>query len=487
MQRYRLPRLHDLLFIALFAGCFALGARMLNTDSDLGRHLTLGGYILRSGHIPTQDILSYTRAGAARPPYEWLSQVLFAMAFRLLGLDGVVLLTAFVIAAAFSLVFLDAASRSGAPVFSLLLTAWAAAASSLHWITRPHVFSFLIFAVWVAMLDRVRRGERQPLWQFPLLMAVWANIHGGFVFGFLAFAAYLAGWLAELRRPAAGGWTGRKLLAVGVASLAASAVTPDLWHNWDAVLGNRSAYVLSRTAETMPLDPRLANTWGFLVLAALSGLLIALCIRRVAAAHVLLLAGLAATSFLMARNVPFFAIAAAPLCSAWLARSLSQVPPWAKVEEGFGNIDRSLQGFLWSGLAVVLACGVLVYHRSQVQAGFYSIDPARFPVDAANWLERHPPPAHMFNDFNWGGYLLLRTWPEQRVFVDSQSDFYGEAFIREYAAILDATPDWEAELAKYQVSWLIVPPAAPLAVEARRSPAWNVAYEDPVAIILVRR
>src|SRR5512143_200797 len=129
MQRYRLPRLQDLLFITVFVGGLVLGARMLNTDSDLGRHLTLGNYILQSGRIPAQDILSYTRAGDSRPPYEWLSQVLFAAAFRLLGFDGVVLLTSVVIAAAFSLVFQDAAKRSGAPLLSLLIVACAATAS----------------------------------------------------------------------------------------------------------------------------------------------------------------------------------------------------------------------------------------------------------------------------------------------------------------------------------------------------------------------
>ena len=487
MQRYRLPRLQDLLFITVFVGGLVLGARMLNTDSDLGRHLTLGNYILQSGRIPAQDILSYTRAGDSRPPYEWLSQVLFAAAFRLLGFDGVVLLTSVVIAAAFSLVFQDALKRSGGPLLSLLIVALAAAASSLHWLTRPHVFSFLFFAVWLAMLDRVRRAERQPLWQFPLLMALWANMHGSFVFGFLAYAAYLVAWLLGLRRPPAGGWTGRRLLLVGVTSLAASAATPDLWHNWDAVLGNRSAYVLSRTAETMPVNPALPNTWAFLFLVALSALLVLAHFRQLPPAHVILLAGLVVASFLMARNVPLFVIAAAPLCATWLACDLQRVLPWSKLEDGFGSIDRSLRGFLWSGFAVVLATGILLYHRSEARGNFYTLNPRVFPVHAADWLERNPLPGHMFNDFNWGGYLLFRTWPDQRVFVDSQSDFYGEPLIREYADILGATPGWEAELIKYQVSWLVVPPAAPLAVQARRSASWRVAYEDAVAIILVRR
>src|SRR5512135_1260982 len=143
MQRYLLPRLRDFVFILLLAGAMISGPRMLNTDSDLGRHLTLGDYILTSGRMPTQDILSSTRAGQSRPPYEWLAQVLFALSYRILNLDGVVLLTSTAIAAAFAVVYLDSVRRSNWPILAMFTTFWAAAASSLHWVSRPHVFTFL--------------------------------------------------------------------------------------------------------------------------------------------------------------------------------------------------------------------------------------------------------------------------------------------------------------------------------------------------------
>jgi hypothetical protein len=487
MQRYRLPRLHDLIFVVVFVGGFAVGMRMLNSDSDLGRHLALGGYILRSGHIPTQDILSYTRMGESRPPYEWLSQLLFAAAYRLLDLDGIVLLASLIIAAAFSVVFLDAAKRSGMPLVSLLITAWAAAASSLHWLTRPHVFSFLLFALWLSMLDRLRRDERQPLWQFPLVMLLWANMHGGFLFGFLALAAYAAGWLVEATRHSASGWTGRKLLLVGAMSLVASVLTPDLWHNWDAVLGNRSLYVLSRTVETMPLDPAQPHSWAFLLLFVLSAVLMLFRHRQVAAANAVLLVGLAVMGLLVARNVPFFVIAAAPLCSLWLAGILRPSRVWWELEDRLDHIDRSLGGLVWSVTAVAVGCILLGFHRSQAGATLYSYSPRLFPVAAVSWLQRNPLQGHMFNDFNWGGYLLLRMWPAEPVFIDSQSDFYGESFIRQYSAILQGAPGWDQELAGYGVNWMIIPPSTSLAMKARARSSWRIAYEDPVAIILVRR
>ncbi len=487
MQRYRLPRLHDLLFIIIFLGGFVVGTRMLNTDSDLGRHLTLGNYILRSGQIPTQDILSYTKAGAARPPYEWLAQVLFAAADRPLDLDGVVLLTALVIGAAFTVVFTDALHRSRAPLLSLIITAWAAEASSLHWLARPHVFTFLLFAIWLLMLERVRRGEHQPLWTFPLVMLVWANLHGGFVFGFLAFGAYLVGWLVGRQRHTDEGWTARKLVSVGLLSLAASIATPALGRNWEAVLGNRSAYVLSRTVETMPLNLAMPNTWPFLGLLILCALLLILRPRHVAAGHVVLLAGLAAMSMLMGRNVPLFAIAAAPLCSEWLAGLLQRFGYWLQVENNLERIDRSLRGFLWSGLSIVLAFGLLAVHRSTSRQSLYHISPRIFPVAAADWVEQHPQAGNMFNDFNWGGYLLFRLWPQQRVFIDSQSDFYGEALTAESVAIMRGGDGWQEDLDKHAVDWMLVPASSGLAQAAANSPAWTVLYRDDVSMVLRRK
>lgn len=487
MQHYLFPRLRDFLFIILLIGGIISGPRMINTDSDLGRNLTVGNYILTSHHVPTTDLLSFTRAGESRPPYEWLADVVFALAYRLLNLDGVVLLSSLVIAAAFAFVYSDAVHRSAAPILALVVTIWAALASSLHWLARPHVFSFLFFAIWVAMLDRLRRGEQQPIWQFPLLMLVWANTHGGFLFGFLAFAAYAAGWLFDFWRKQSDVQLGKSLLIVGGSSLITSVLTPDLWGNWTATLNNRSSFVLSRTVETMPLNLASFNAWPFLGLFALAIGLMILNRKRFVAAHGLLLAGFALMSFLMARNVPFFVISAAPICSFLLAPSTSKLSLWVKLEDGFSAIDHSLYGIFWSVLSVMIAVALFFYHLQGTGKTVFHWDPSVLPVSATSWLIQNPQPGHMFNDLNWGGYLILRVWPGQQVFVDSQTDFYGEPFLRQYVAILAGAPGWDAELRQYGVDWLLIPPSSPLADLARQSPRWKIAYQDSTAIILSRR
>jgi hypothetical protein len=104
-RRLLLPNLADVIFIAVFAGVIVLGPRLMNMDGDLGRHLTIGGYILDSAAIPTSDIFSHTMSEEHLTPHEWLAQVLFAVSYRLGGLDGVVLLCALFLAATFALLY----------------------------------------------------------------------------------------------------------------------------------------------------------------------------------------------------------------------------------------------------------------------------------------------------------------------------------------------------------------------------------------------
>lgn len=168
---------------------------MLSIDSDLGRHITLGNYILDHRVVPTRDLFSHTLTGESRPPYEWLSQVAFAISHRVMGLDGVILLTAILISVSILVVFRHSIHRSGSPLVALFVTLLAAAATSIHWLPRPHIFTFLLLAIWINELEKIRRTENANLFIFPSIMAVWANLHGGFIFGFLVLAAYAAGWL----------------------------------------------------------------------------------------------------------------------------------------------------------------------------------------------------------------------------------------------------------------------------------------------------
>jgi hypothetical protein len=156
---YLLPRISELFFLAIFLGVVMLGPRLFNIDGDLGRHITIGDYILDNRTIPTQDVFSHTMAGEPLTPHEWLAQVIFALAHRLLGLDGVVLFCALLIATTFTLCYRQCQQRSGLVLVSLGFAILAAATASLHWLARPHLFTLLFVVVWVGLLERMRQGD----------------------------------------------------------------------------------------------------------------------------------------------------------------------------------------------------------------------------------------------------------------------------------------------------------------------------------------
>jgi hypothetical protein len=482
MQKLK-PHISDIVFIAVLLLSLLSGQQMLNLDSDLGRHLAIGNYMLDERVIPTRDLLSHTRNGLSRPPYEWLAQILFALAHRLLGLDGVILLTSLIIALMFTLVYRYAYLRSGSALITMALTLIAIGASSIHWLPRPHVFTFPLLVVWIELLDRLARGEHIKPYVFVFIMLLWANLHGGFIFGILAWIAYLAGWLWETWRGKPEKRTGKKLLIIGTGSLVATSLTPDLWRNWEAVLNNRSAFILDRTVETMRPVLTDISILPHTLLLAVTILLFALNWKSLKANHFFLIAGLGVMSLLMARNIPLFAIAAVPILAEMIAGSLSRSKTWTRIERRFAGLSSSPGQSVWSLTVALAAIAFFINHNINNDRTIHRFDPTIFPMEAVDYIETNPQQGNMFNDFNWGGFLLHRLWPKYAVFVDSQSDFYGVGLMRKYDRIISANSDWQNLLETYHVDWVIVPVDSPLADEVESSSNWEIIHHDNVAVI----
>ena len=474
-----LPKLDDILFTALFVAVIGLGPRLLNQDGDLGRHLTIGEYILDRGIIPTRDLFSYTLAGAALTPHEWLSQVIFAGANRLGGLDGVVIFSALLIAITFTLVYRQCYQRSKIALVSLAWAIVGAAAASLHWIARPHLFTLLMTLLWIGELERIRLGEHLRWWVMPILMLLWANLHGGFLVGFVILGIYLISFQFSATS---------KMFTLGVISAMATLINPVGWRLWETSVGFlRNRYLVGHTAEYLPLDFHQASAWPFLMMIALSILFLGLSRDRKVFTHILLLAAWIVGGLYSARNVPLYAVISTPILaevSAGLIRRLPSLKVIVQLDERLVEVDRRLLGHAWPALAVLavaltLASGIrLDFSR---QGNHFS--PQVFPVNAVDWMEAHPIPGAGFNYFPWGGYLLYRIWPEQRVFIDGQTDFYGEQLTRQYEKAISLLPGWREVLQGNHVRWVLMPPESELARALQTEPGWITLYRDDTAMV----
>lgn len=475
---YFFPSLRDAFFIALILAVSVQGHMLLNADGDLGRHITIGNYIAENRSIPTTDVFSHTLYGERLIPHEWLVQWTFGIVHALAGLDGIVILVALLIAATFTLVYGEIKRRKVHFLFALAIAVISTFASSLHWLARPHVLTFLLLAAWTHLLaDRNSR-----IWYFPLIMLVWANAHGAFIAGFAVWIAHLAGWTWDYLHKQSDPVDGARLVIIGLTSFAVTLINPvgwDLWRTSTGYYGNE--FLVNSTVEYLSPNFHNWSTWPFLIMLAIC--LFGLGLRvRLQTYEAFLLIGWTVLSLYSARNIPLFGIVAAPFTASILQSVIPKSALLHKIDTSIDSVERNHKGFLLPLLAVILLYSVTVSQTGRNPA--HTFDPEKFPVHAVDWLEENPQDGEMFNNFIWGGYLLYRMFPEELVFIDGQTDFYGEALTREYTRVFTLGDGWQEILSKYNVSWVIVQSDKPLIPALQDELDWRIVYQDDTATIL---
>jgi hypothetical protein len=201
--------------------------------------------------------------------------------------------------------------------------------------------------------------------------------------------------------------------------------------------------------------------------------------------ELLLLSGWTLLSLYMARNIPLYAIITAPYLGVLLQPVLGGFGRLQKINEALTNVEINLKGFVFPALAIILVTFSFMsgVRFDSAQRGNVH-DASRFPVEAVDWLEDNPQKGNMFNEFIWGGYLLYRLWPDQTIYMDGTTDFYGEAFTREYASVVSLQDGWQDILAKYDVSWAILPSDRPLIAELKDVLGWQIIYTDSTTTII---
>ena len=152
-----LPSLADILFISVLAGALVgLQGRLLGYDGDAGWNLRIGSYILVHG-VPRTEFMLSTTYGQPTVYFEWLAQVVFGLALRLGGLNGVVALAAAFVALVTTLLFVAMRQRGIPLALALALTCTAAVLTTSAWTARAQHFSLLLTLLWSEAIWRYWR------------------------------------------------------------------------------------------------------------------------------------------------------------------------------------------------------------------------------------------------------------------------------------------------------------------------------------------
>ena len=497
-----MPSAADLIFLALL-GALAftpLSVKLLG-DAGIGWHIRNGQQILATHTIPRFDSFS----SQIRQPWfawEWLYDIAVGKLEAWCGLNGVVWLTAVVIATVFAGTFRLAVARGTNLFVALMLTLLAISASTIHFLARPHVLSWLFTLAWFWILDSTERNglqrrRAQWLWALPLSMLLWVNVHGGFLFGFVLLGIY---WLASLwtwlttkenriedsLQKIASGHRVRQLTGVGLLSIAATFVNPYGWklhaHIY-SYLSNR--FLMDHIDEFQSPNFHGIAQKCFLVLLLITTAILAARGRKLRPSELLLVLFAVYAGLYASRNIPVSSILLVLIVGPLL--SLPSLNNWGFVQR-MSAVDSHLRGHLWpifatAAVLLIAANGGRVGSSQWMDAHF---DPKRMPVEAVNYLQQSRVNAPILSPDYWGGYLIYRLYPHNTVVIDDRHDFYGEPFLRLYLKMVHVEAQWDEFFKIHRVDCLLLPRSAALATVISATPGWKPVYSDDVAIVFMR-
>ena len=491
----------------------ALAPRLLG-DASIGWHIRNGEQMLRTHSITRVDPFSVTMGGQTWYAWEWLYDLKIAIVHHWLGLNGVVFFTAAIVALTFALTLRLCLQRGADLPVTALLLALSLGVSMIHLFARPHVLSWLFTVIWFQVLDSSESANhpasQRRLWFLPALMLLWVNVHGGFVLGFALLGLYLLS--AALRHYRCSNEEERRRLAqrlrtlgsVTVVSLAASFINPYGYKlHLHVYRYLTSRWLMNHIDEFLSPNFHGVAQQCFVVILLITIVALALARGKPSLSRVLVLLLATYSGLYAARSLPvsslLITLIVAPLWTQALSearensnlssRLRALVSRWQAFTARMGKVELGFRGHIWPVAAIFL--GLLVCaHQGRLGATQWMnahFDPRHLPVQATDVIVQRGLREPIFAPDSWGGYLIYRLYPQNKVFVDDRHDFYGVDFLRDYLKSIRLTPEWETFLNEKHVNWALLPAGSSLANMLEETAQWNVMYRDGTSVLFERR
>jgi hypothetical protein len=538
-----LPDVGDIIFLAMIYVTLFLRPDFVFGDGSTGWHLATGDYVLSHNFVPpSHDLFSYTKAGAPWVAYEWLSDAFMAFFARLGGLQLLAVVVCSMIASV-SLLIYEKMRRAGCHfATALCLTTVGSFASAVHWLARPHLFTFFgVYIFSTRLEDRYKGTISGARFYLPILlyMLVWVNCHPAFLFGLALIALYVACALT-----AAMVYTGEKrrefltkakdFIIAGLSCFAISFVNPYGYKLYVYIFEYfRGGEVIQATNEFQ--QPNFHGQLSPLCLAVMfAALTIGLAIgrRRLTFPKLMVCLVFAFLALLSVRHMPLFAIVALPAMGELFAKvsPLSQeviltageeekksipmagwwqavVTKMREVGDSFDENEAISQTHMVPIVVVILLALIATFGKSAqiVTSTFDPEDKPTFQAQVAadkpggtlNYLFDHErsgdlKPESGISYDNFGGYLYWmgsqQSPPiEQRVFIDDRADFYGEKHYKKYALVSQVDPGYDTLLKDYKINWVLFPSNSRIVEALRRNQDWQEAVHDKASVLMVRK
>lgn len=435
-------------------------------DPDLWGHLRFGLDILESGSIPKEDTYSYLTKGQNWINHEWLAEYLFASVWVLGESAGLILLKTVVTSLTFGLIYWWLVKKDFNPVrggillILVLIMLW-----SFILPVRPQIFTILFFAILLFIIVNAENGKYHYLWAAPIILALWANLHGGFLAGLgvlllwflMHFLFHKENWMS--------------ILPPVLVSCLSFLLNP---YGLDLIT------FLLRTATESRLD---ISDWQPISIRSLPGILylslvVISLLGLVYSKHerkpvlVILYLVICVLPLLAFRHIQLFSAGVLLLAGEHVFSAWNRFWKRSKTEFRLKSLISAIP-FI-AGLLILIA--ILPRNLSQITIPS-AVHP--FPFQVKELLKNSDVEGNLVVIFNWGEYIIWHLGPEVKVSMDGRREtVYSEDIYQEYLDFHHGTGDWDAVLTKHETDMALVRKSTATFNLMMLNQDWELVYED---------
>jgi hypothetical protein len=457
-ERYKLKNVLGILLPVLFFSTFILSLSKPINDPDLFWHIKTGEWIWQNKTLPDSDPFTFTVASSE---YEtsvltsfalrqyWLSQLLLYGSHKIAGFYGIIALRCLVYLGIVLILYFwmgrKGIDRINRLLFLLPMFYWSI---RMHG-DRPNIFSLLFAVIVVYLLEEFKGGHGKHITPYiflPLSMLLWANMHGGFIFGNAVIILYMiAEGIKRMRainaRQSDDSKQYKLFFTVCLISVMVSFLNPNIYKVYKIViepsLGELSTEFLG------PLYYASLGKYYYLIFIGIMVLPILLKVRQLTLSPILVLIFFTILSFRSIRFIPFLIFISTPF--------IAQL--WTGFFDKIGK--RYMAILIFGAIAFFFFTNIrhTVFLKNNVISPLY-------PDGIVRFIKTERPEPKIFNDFSFGGYLIWSLYPDYKVFIDGRvlSNAATAAYRKSLSGSIEnmmGIPGWKAIFNAYDIKMVI--------------------------------
>jgi hypothetical protein len=185
------------------------------------------------------------------------------------------------------------------------------------------------------------------------------------------------------------------------------------------------------------------------------------------------------------RGIPLFAFFFIPLASAVLNHLVDGMTYKPK--------DATLKYLPYLGIAFLVVFIPMKGTYASARKGYEKLGLVEGINACGEFIRSNKIPGKIFNNYDFGGYLIYHLHDKEKVFVDNRPEAYSVAFFDSiYKPMQQDKLIWDEKSEEYGINLIIfyrhdnTPWAQPFLIGKAQDPAWVPIFVDQVSLVLIK-